>query len=206
MIRERAVAARGTEEAKVVWIVIVVIMIVAFGPILWLMPSRRERRLSRLRQRAYQRGMRVELRRLPGRDVAPEERVTAGGRALDTSREYAAYLMPLQARLRMLPSWRLLRGAQGMSPVPGWAFEAGRRPDHPRLDVMLETLAPLLRDLPDDVAAVEVESHSVAGYWLEGPGTTTDRVDDLAARLTDAAAALKTLDERLKDDTAPGSI
>lgn len=189
-----------------VWIIIVLILIVAFGPILWLMPSRRERRLSALRQRAYRHGMRVELKRLPGADVAPEERVTAGGRALDTTRECAAYLMPLGARLRMLPTWRVLRGGRGIEALPGWAFEPGRRPEHPRLDVMLATLTPTLQALPDDVVALECEPHSVAAYWLEGPGTTPERVDDLAVKLTAAAEALTGLDERLKADTEPRGI
>lgn len=189
-----------------VWVIIVLILIVAFGPILWLMPSRRERRLSALRQRAYRHGMRVDLRRLPGRDVAPEERVTAGGRALDTSREHAAYVMPLERRLRMLPGWRVLRGGQGTSAVPGWTFEPGKRPDHPRLGVMLDTLTPFLAGLPDDVAAVECDAHTLSAYWLEGPGTTPDRVDDLAARLGDAAGRLVALDARLLEDAEPGTI
>jgi hypothetical protein len=65
----------------VVWIIIIVIMLVAFGPLMWLRPSRRERRQAALRQRAYQEGMRVELRRLPKREPAPEERLSASGRA-----------------------------------------------------------------------------------------------------------------------------
>jgi hypothetical protein len=190
----------------VVWLVIVLILIVAFGPILWLMPSRKERRLAALRQRAYQRGMRVDLRRLPGRDIAPEDRVTAGGRALDTTREYAAYVMPLEARLRMLPGWRVRRGAQGSRAAPGWAFEPGRRPEHPGLDASLEALTPFLTGLPDDVAAVELEPLSLAAYWLEAPGTTPDRVDDLASRLTAAAEVLTALDARLKADSEPGTI
>jgi len=190
----------------VVWLVIVLILIVAIGPIFWLMPSRRERRLAALRQRAYRHGMRVNLRRLPGMDVAPEDRVTAGGRALDTSREYAAYVMPLEKRLGRLPSWRVLRGGRGMGAVPGWSFEPGKRPEHTRLEPALEAVRPFLSELPEDVAAVECEPHSLSAYWLEGPGPTPERVDDLAARLSSAAAALTALDASLKEEGEPGSI
>ena len=189
-----------------VWIIIALIMIVAFGPILWLMPSPRERRLSSLRQRAYRLGMRVELRRMPGRDLAPEERVTAGGRALDTTRECAAYVKPLAARLRMLPSWRVLRGGEGMAAVPGWSFQPGERPEHPRLDTMLEAVAGGLADLPDDVVAVEVEPHGVAAYWLEGAGTTPERVDDLAVRLGALGDVIRELDDRLRSEAEPRNI
>ena len=181
-------------------------MIVAFGPILWLMPSPRERRLSSLRQQAYRHGMRVELRRLPGHDLAPADRVTAGGRALETTREYAAYVMPLNGRLRVLPSWRVLRHGEGMAAVPGWWFQPGERPDHRHLDAVLESVAPVLTGLPEDVVAVEVQSHSVAAYWLEGPDTTPERVDDLAVRLGALAESLGALDARLRSDTEPRNI
>jgi hypothetical protein len=150
--------------------------------------------------------MRVELRRLPRQDLAAEERVTAGGRALDTSRECAAYVMPLGARLRMLPSVRVLRGRQGASAAPGWGFEPGTRPDHARLGAMLEALAELFAGLPDDVVAVECDAHGLAAYWLESPGAAPERVDDLAAQLESAAAALVALDTRLRADTEPGNI
>jgi hypothetical protein len=46
----------------------------------------------------------------------------------------------------------------------------------------------------------------VAAYWLEGPETTPERVDDLAARLGQAAEVLARLDAQLKADTEPGNI
>ncbi len=188
------------------WIVIIIIFIVAFGPLLWLMPSPRERRLSRLRQQAYARGMRVELRRLPKRDLAAEERVSSGGRARDVTREYAAYLLPLAARLKLLPSWRVLRHGDGVQALPGWSFEAGRRPDDPRLADALEVVRPVLEALPDDVVAVECDRLTLAGYWLEGPETTRERVDDLAGKLSEAGQALTTLDARLREEQQPGNI
>jgi hypothetical protein len=150
--------------------------------------------------------MRVELRRLPGHDVAAEERVTAGGRARDTTREAAVYVQPLPARLRILPPLRVLRHGDGSAAAQGWSFQAGRRPDHPRLGVMLEALVPVLESLPDDVVGFECEPQSVAAYWLEGPETTPERVDDLAARLGQAAEVLARLDAQLKADTEPGNI
>ncbi|MEQ8861083.1 MAG: hypothetical protein RIC56_20740 [Pseudomonadales bacterium] len=181
-----------------VWIIIAGIFIVAFGPLLWLRPSARERRLARLRQRAYQLGLRVELRNLPRPDVAAEERVSAGGRPRDVSAEYAAYLCPLDARLRMLPSWRLLRHGDGITALPGWAFEAGRRPDHVHLDAALAAAGEVVGELPEDVIALECQSLSLGAYWLEGRETTPEQVDDLARLLRRAAAALTALDAALK--------
>ena len=189
-----------------VWLVIIGIFVVAFGPLMWLRPSARERRQSRLRQRAFELGMRVELRRLPGHDVAPEDRVSAGGRARDLTREYAAYLQPLPARLKVLPGWRVLRRGDGVEAAPGWWFEAGARPDDPRLADALAAVTPVLAELPEDVIAVECQPLTLAGYWLEGPQATPDRVDDLGRRLGVAAAALADLDARLQSPAEPGKI
>lgn len=184
-----------------IWVVIVLIFLVAFGPLLWLMPSPRERRLAALRQSAYREGLRVEMRRLPRANPAAEERVTAGGRALDLNRECAAYLKPLGRRLRMLPAWRLLRHGDGVKAFPGWAFEPGQKPDHPRLDAAMAALATVVGELPDDVIALECEPQNIAAYWVEGPGSTPDQVTDLARQLAVAADALGALDRRLEEET-----
>lgn len=188
-----------------VWIIIIVILLVAFGPLMWLRPSARERRQSALRQRAYQEGLRVELRRLPKRDPVPEERVSASGRVRDLDADAPAYVYPLPTRLRMLPKWRLVRGSDGMPAYPGWVFEPGRRPDHPRLREMLEVLGPVVQDMPEDVLALECDPQNLAGYWLEGPDTTPERVADLAARLGAGARALVDLDGRLRAEVEGGN-
>jgi hypothetical protein len=190
----------------VAWVVIVLIFIVAFGPLLWLMPSRRERRLAALRQRAYQAGLRVEMGRVPRADPAPEQRVTAGGRPMDLSRETAIYLHPLARRLRVLPSARLLRGEHGLPARPGWSFEAGARPDDAHLRDVLDAVGPLLERLPADVVAVAWRPHEVAVYWLESPGSTVDSVAVLGAWLAGAATELSDLDTRLQVATPPGKI
>lgn len=189
-----------------VWVVIALIFVVAFGPILWLRPSPRQRRLASLRQRAYGHGLRVELRRLPIVDLDPEQRVNAGGRALDSTRECAAYVMPLGRRLRRLPTWRVMRGGEGMAAAKGWTFEPGKRPDHSRLALVLDAVAPALADFPADVVALECEPIGIAAYWLEGPDATPQRVDELAAQLAALAEALRALEARLDREAEPGNI
>jgi hypothetical protein len=190
----------------VVWIIIIVILVVAFGPLMWLRPSARERRLAKLRQQAYQEGMRVELRRLAPQDPAPEERVTASGRERTLTVDAPAYIYPFQTRLRMLPKWRMLRGRDGSPAYPGWVFEPGKRPDHPQLGQLLELLRPMVETLPDDVVALECDPQNLAGYWLEGPGTTPARVTDLAGRLAEGASVIVALDQRLRAEAEGRNI
>lgn len=189
-----------------VWFVILLILLVAFGPLMWLMPTRRERRLAALRQSAYGLGMRVELARLPRLDPTPQQRVSAGGRALDTSVPCTAYLHPLPRRLKRLPTLRLLRGEHGQPAVAGWSFERGAKPAHPSLDAALDAVQPTLASLPEDVLALEWRTHDVAAYWLEGPGTGAEDVRRLAALLAAAAAALGDLDARLDAAADRGNI
>jgi hypothetical protein len=203
----QAASKRLSNQGKfVAWIIIIVILLVAFGPLMWLRPSARERRLSKLRQQAYQDGMRVELRRLTPQDPAPEDRVTASGRERTLTVDAPAYIYPFPGRLRMLPKWRILRGHDGSPAYPGWVFEPGKRPDHPQLGPLLELLEPVVQPLPDDVVALECDPQNLAAYWLEGPGTTPARVTDLAGRLAAGARVIVDLDQRLRAEAEGRNI
>lgn len=180
-----------------VWLLIVVILLVAVGPLLWLRPTPRERRLAGLRTQARQDGLRVEMRRYPKLDLAPEDRVTAGGRPLSPELEAAVYLQPLPERLRRLPGWRVLRGDDGLAAWPGWVFELGRKPDHPALREALAAIADLIDTLPGDVVALECEPIALGAYWLERPGSTAAEVTALAGWLRAAADRIAGLDRAL---------
>jgi hypothetical protein len=179
------------------WILIVVLLLVAFGPILWLMPSRRDKRLNALRGAARQAGLAVELVRLPRLDVAPGDRVNAGGRAVDTARELAVYRLPLPRSFEQLPAWRAFRAANGLPAWPGWVFATDARPDHPRLAAVIATLASQVAALRPDVAAIECETRRIGLYWLESPGATPETVSELGAWLRNAGLALLQLDAAL---------
>ena len=105
------------------WLIITVVLLIAFGPVLWLIPSQRDKRLAALRLAARQAGLNVEIEHLPKLNASAEERVSAGGVIRDPVVECAAYSHMLERRLYLLPHWRLLKDAQGDDgPVPGWTF------------------------------------------------------------------------------------
>jgi hypothetical protein len=188
------------------WLIILVILIVAFGPVMWLVPSRRDRRLAAMRQQARQEGMVVELRRLPKPDPLPEERVTAGGRVLEPKQELAVYQWPLARRLRHLPVWRLLRKGAGIEALPGWAFEIGKKPRHGQLDAVLHTLEPMFARLPEDIMAVECEDRVLNAYWMEKPENGPAEVSALADTLASAAQSLEALEHALEAEAEEGKI
>ncbi len=181
-------------------------MLAAFGPLFWLVPSKRERRLAAMRLQARRDGLTVEMRRFPKLDVAPEERVSAGGQPLTPLRESAVYLHPLAPRLRLLPVWRVLRGSDGLPAWPGWVFERATKPDSPVLPRVLAGLAVVVAALPQDVVALECESRGLGAYWLESPGTGPPQVTELAARLEAGARVLEALEAELAAAVEKGKI
>ena len=59
-----------------VWIIIIVVLLVAFGPVLYLLPTKKDRRLAALRQQARLVGFVVELK--PVRKLNPDARDRTG--------------------------------------------------------------------------------------------------------------------------------
>ena len=150
----------------IAWLVILVVLAAAFGPILWFMPSRRERRLTLLRESARKQGLIVEMRRVRLASPEPEDRVSAGGEARDGKRECALYTLVSGADTG--PDWRVLRNKSGQAhaqdlAVAGWNWEI-------RADLSADCLvrmSEVFDALPDDTLAVELVQGRAGCYWLE---------------------------------------
>ncbi|MGE0623293.1 MAG: hypothetical protein AB7I04_24300 [Pseudomonadales bacterium] len=182
------------------WILIILVLVIAFGPVLWLVPSRRDKRLAALRSRARSEGLLVDMRRLPKRDPTAEERVSAGGTIRKPVVECAAYGRMLAKKLRYLPGFRLRREPAAGAPDPfaDWQYDqrpAGEGRSH--LPAVLSRFEAVLNRLPGDVIAVELDTRSIFLYWLETPVSTVDSVSELASLLADLEADLLALDAGL---------
>ncbi len=146
-----------------IWALICLLFIAAFGPILWLMPGERERRLSKLRLRARQRGLVVEIARIEDTSPRAEDRVSSGGILKRPVIKCAAY------RLHAPPS---------TSPLP--PFHVPR--DDPQAAARLGDCHGAL---PKDWLAVERDQHGATLYWREqiDDRTLDEVVDSIAATL-----------------------
>ena len=181
------------------WLIIIVVLLVAFGPVLWLVPSKKDRRLAALRARGRAEGFVVEIRRIPKLNPDPRERVTAGGRVLEPVLELAAYGLALSRRMDFLPAFRVLRAADSTAadPFPGWSYD--RRPkSREHLTPLLEILQPMLAELPEDVMALEIERRMLIVYWLEKPGSAVETVTEMAGKLRDFDASIGVLEDRIR--------
>lgn len=180
------------------WLIIIVVLLVAFGPVLWLVPSRKDRRLAGLRERARREGFIVELARLPDPDPTPQQRVSAGGRVRDPVIECAAYSRVMTRRLKWLPGWRVLRMAHATDgPRPGWVFETGSRPNRDHLVQMFDVTDPVFESVPSDVVGLAVADRHLTAYWLEQPGANEAAVAQLMALLEAWEARLEALDGKI---------
>ncbi|MCZ6619945.1 MAG: hypothetical protein O7E57_17645 [Gammaproteobacteria bacterium] len=182
------------------WIIIGLVFLVAFGPVFWLLPSKRDRRLSALRLSARTHGLVVELRRLPKLNPEPEERVSAGGKIRKPVIECAAYLWHMTNQLRFLPEARILRGTHGTTALPGWVFDPECESRVTHMDMLLGKLANYTEGLPGDVIGIEVDARQLACYWLESPGSGVELVAGIAAGLQRLGEDLGAVDEQLKAD------
>lgn len=166
-----------------IWILIAAILVA--GPLLWLLPSRRQRQLAVWRAAARANGLTVELASVELADAPPEDRVSAGGAPRTPRRECAAYRLPLTPPLDAAPRWRLLKSRTASAPLPGWlAPTPPTRLPTPVGDYW-ERLRPLVDALPGGCVGVEATARAVS--WL---GTETAEDDAVEAAVAGVEAGL----------------
>jgi hypothetical protein len=149
------------------WLIVTVVLLVAFGPVLWLVPSRRDRALARMRTRARTLGVTVELVALPDPDPTPQARVSAGGRPRHPTIAGVAYRYPLARATPLAPAWSIVRGpSSGPGAMPGWQWTGAAA----GLPGYWQEAAAILARVPGDVFAAEVDPGRVTLFWRERVG------------------------------------
>ena len=81
------------------WLIIIGVLVLAIGPIFYLLPSAKDKRLAKLREEARQLGLNVQISFLPKLDPDATERVSAGAAVRDARLTCAAYQLPIGKRL-----------------------------------------------------------------------------------------------------------
>jgi hypothetical protein len=176
------------------WLVITLILVAAFGPVFWMVPSRSERRLALMRSRARAHGIRVELMQLP--DVAADHmaRVTAGARRVEPMVMCAAYHLAMPRRARGAPLWRVLRNAAASTgPLPGWQWDSAPCGD----PAYWREVGSAFDGLPADALACGATATEVSCWWREraSPEEAEKAVDSLRAALAKLAEVQRVADE-----------
>ena len=187
-------------SVRLTWLIIGLILFAAFGPLVWLVPSKRDRRLAKMRSRARALGIQVELTRLPDVAAQPSARVSAGGLRREPMVSCAAYRLALPRSARAAPQWRLLRGAESNGPLSGWQWDSPSVGDAQ----YWERVGAIIAAFPPDTLACGAQPTEVACWWREN--TTAENaensVDSLHATLVKLAELQRLIDaaKRAEDD------
>gem|GEM_PF-1795921 len=185
------------------WVIIGIVLLAAFGPILWLVPSRRDRRLAQIRQAARSEGLTVELRTVPNTHPTAAQRVSAGGAIREPVVSCTGYSHTLRRKLTRLPSVRLLTSPEAeRGPREGWEFNPPVPRPQPYLTQLLAVLEPIFAELPDDVIGVEIEPRTLTVLWLEGPGSGPAEVAQIARVLRACEDRLVTQEATIEAELA----
>ncbi len=183
------------------WLVIILVLALVVGPVAYMLPSRKDKRLAALRLRARQLGLNISLSQLPKLDPLAEERVSAAGELKDPRFPCVAYTLSRELdRVPEIDSGFHLQRLPAQPTVPvnvwseGWhlttAGTQGGGADEAALNSLARALAPLterltefLADAPADWFAVSADARCVACYWAEKAEAEGDELDVIRARL-----------------------
>ena len=170
------------------WIIIIGVFILAAGPLFYLMPTAKDKRLTALRMNARQLGFTIQLDSLLKLDPTADERVTAGGQARSKTTECMRYQLAMGQTLVYIPPITLQR-LPATSSVPittvvqGWGLPAeaannSRQAESHAKSVeawqqqgqLLEAMRSLLLELPEDVLGLAIDRRCIGVFWLERSG------------------------------------
>jgi hypothetical protein len=196
------------------WVIIVVALVAAFGPLLWMMPSRSDRRLSKMRTRARSHGIQVEITQIEDLAAEPHERVNAAGVKLEPKVMCAAYRLGMRRLARAAPQWKILRKAAANSdandgPIAGWIWATKPVGD----SAYWQEVGGVLREVPPDTLACAADASEVSCWWreratAEDAEASVDRMHALLQNLAeiqllaDAAATVADSSDDTSEDTS----
>jgi len=169
------------------WFIIVLALGVAIGPILYLMPTERDRYITSLRAQARKLGYTVQLDKVLKLDPDADERVTAGGSIRHSAVSCTRYQLPLGVTVNAVSPILLLRipsnptipierlathwGVNGLEvsqlkSAARWQNDTGS----------LMELISVLDQMPVDVLAVQLDKRFIAAFWREqNPGSQANQ-------------------------------
>jgi hypothetical protein len=192
------------------WVIIVVALVAAFGPLLWMMPSRSDRRLAKMRTRARSHGIQVEITQLDDLAAEPHERVNAAGVKLEPKVMCAAYRLGMRRLARAAPQWKILRKAAATDgPIAGWVWATKPGGD----SAYWQQVGGVLREVPPDALACAADASEVSCWWreratAEDAEASVDRMHVLLQNLAeiqllaDAAATVTDASDDTSEDTS----
>jgi type II secretory pathway pseudopilin PulG len=152
------------------WVIVIIVVTIAMvvGPVAMLQPSKRDRRLTELRQAAAQKGIRVRLASL---------QLASGKQNL------AVYSVSLPTSDTPYHEWLLIHQSfvHEMHFSGQWDWDNAQSPAPSHMHAGLQQY---IQQLDQHIVGIEVTQHSVGVYWSER-GATIEHIESLLQQVKD---------------------
>jgi len=174
------------------WLIVLLVLVIAVGPVMYLVPTAADKRLGGLREAARRLGLTVQLTSVPKLDPASHERVSAGGKSREPRLHCVAYRLALGDSLSAVRPLQLLRlPPQPTVPVeevmPGWALAPASDRDFwqqfNRAQQGEQLLERLTTYWPQDVLSLSIDEREIACLWQEKAAVESDAVMQISTAL-----------------------
>ena len=96
-------------ELNLTWLIIALVLVIAIGPVMYLLPSKKDKRLSALREQARKLGLNVRITHVRKLDPTGPERVSSAGEQLDPKVNCVAYSRSVRANLVAFQDLQLIK-------------------------------------------------------------------------------------------------
>lgn len=158
-----------------VYVLIGVAILFIVGPIIAVLPSKRQREQMAMRKQAMARGVSIEFTSIEDPDPDPEKYLSNTGKPLERIKKVVAYriLRPKPSGWRQMPriDWCVVRAGDspGDELADGWQWEK-RLPPPEMSNELRSFLANRLQKMPNDVVRVDEVRFVISVYWNERGG------------------------------------
>ena len=150
-----------------VWVVIIGILLVAIGPVLYVIPSKRDKQLVALRTRARTSGLTVDVSHIPNLDATGSDKVSAGGKKREARIKCTTYTLVLPKQIPEAPVWHLARSQTDNFSIAGWG-RIGKLHRIPNSDSKYwNTVRTIIEALPGACIGVRTTPYEVSWQGLE---------------------------------------
>lgn len=157
------------------WLIAIFVVALVIGPLMYIKPTNKEKRISALRLAARSAGLNVKLSSLPVLDPELTERVTAGGEVKQPEKSCVAYQKSVSGDATVTLELLFLRVPDSPTvPVEivfdGWAIHTGTDV-WPDVDASVRsTIESILNKAPEVCIGLGIDARFLSCYWLEnGP-------------------------------------
>ena len=177
------------------------LLLVAFGGVAYVIPSKFQRRVSQLRLEARRQGIFTSSSTIPDLDADAEDRVTSGGKVRQRGDLCVVYDLQYLNSPQNPPQWQLMRYNKSQLPIPGWLLR-----DDQLSGVQLSdanywgSVAANLADMPKVCKSVVSHVDGVSWIGIESKDAVVDGT--FLTELTSSLESLRELNLSVNDVNA----